>query len=291
MSLVLKDPWSQLLMTPMVKIMPRLYAKLETANPTGSIKDRPIKFIVEDAIKSGKIKKGTVLVEATSGNTGIALSAIGASLGLEVKIVMPRNMSIERRQMMQIYGAKIIDVPDSDFTAAIDKRNQMVAAGCWSPMQFENKLNIECHRSTTAQEILSQMPAEESISAFLSGAGTGGTIMGVRQALLDANLKTDICMVVPEEPSDQHGIQGIGDGADFLADPALCDKIIPVKTIQAKQRALDFAKTHGVLVGISSGANLVAAESYIKTFNPDGNVVTILCDRGERYLSEFKTRK
>jgi cysteine synthase len=289
MSLVLKDPWLQLPITPMIKIMPGLYAKLETVNPTGSIKDRPIKFIVEAALKTGKIKKGTMLVEATSGNTGIALSAIGASLGLEVKIVMPRNMSIERRQMMLAYGAQIIDVPDSDFTAAIDKRNEMVAAGCWSPMQFENKLNIECHKSTTAKEILSQMPPEECLSAFISGAGTGGTIMGIRQALLDANLKTDICMVVPEEAPDAHGIQGIGDGADFLADPALCDIIMPVKTLHAKQKALDFAKSHGILVGISSGANLVAAESYIKTFNPDGNVVTILCDRGERYLNESKT--
>jgi cysteine synthase A len=289
MSLILKDPWLHLPLTPMIRIASRLYAKLETVNPTGSIKDRPIKFIVEDAIKTGKIKKGTVLVEATSGNTGIALSAIGASLGLKVKIVMPRNMSIERRQMMLVYGAQIIDVPDSDFSAAIDKRNEMVANGCWSPMQFENKLNIDCHKTTTAKEILAQIPPGENLAAFLSGAGTGGTIMGVRQALLDANFRTDVCMVVPAETPDQHGIQGIGDGADFLADPALCDIIIPVKTQQAKQRSLDFAKTHGVLVGISSGANLVAAEFYLKTFNPDGNVVTILCDRGERYLSELKS--
>lgn len=291
MKLYLKEPWNNLPRTPLINVGPRLYAKLETVNPTGSIKDRPMKYIIESAIEKGDVTSNSTLVEATSGNTGIALSAIGAALDLPVKIIMPKNMSIERRQMMEIYGAEIIDVPDSDFNAAIEKRNEMVSEGCWSPMQFENALNIECHKRTTALEILSQLPNDTKFSAFISGAGTGGTIMGVREAVIDAGLETHICMVRPAEAADKHGIQGIGDGSDFLACPELFDIILPIKTKDARRRALKFAKTHGVLVGISSGANLCAAEQYIKTFNPTGSVVTILCDRGERYLSEFGTHK
>tara|TARA_B100000131_G_scaffold213207_1_gene204985 strand:- start:8479 stop:9360 length:882 start_codon:yes stop_codon:yes gene_type:complete len=290
-SLVLKEPWRNLPETPLIQVGPRLYAKLETTNPTGSIKDRPIKYIVENAINNGELNCESVLVEATSGNTGISLSAIGASLGLKVKIVMPKNMSIERRYMMQVYGAEIIDVPDSDFEAAIKKRNEMVAEGCWSPMQFENHLNIECHKKTTAEEIINQLPSATRFHAFVGGAGTGGTLMGVREAVIEKGKDTHICMVKPAEPSHLHGIQGISDGADFLACPELFDAILPVSTLHAKNRAKKFAKTHGVLIGISSGANLVAAENYIKTFNPSGSVVTLLCDRGERYLSEFSPRK
>ena len=291
MKLYLKDPWQSIGPTPLIQIGPRLYAKLETVNPTGSIKDRPIKYIVEKAILSGELNSDSIIVEATSGNTGISLSAIGASLGLPVKIVMPKNMSIERKQMMKCYGAEIIDVGDSDFESAIQKRNEMVSDGCWSPMQFENPLNIECHKMTTAAEIINQLPTSTKFSAFFSGAGTGGTIMGIREAIIAAGLETHICMVRPEEPPDKHGIQGIGDGSDFLACPDLFDVISPISTRQALARAKKIAKTHGILVGISSGANVLAAEAYIKTFNPSGSVVTILCDRGERYLSEFGSHK
>ena len=290
MNLYLKEPWKSLPTTPLIQVGPRLYAKLETINPTGSIKDRPVKYIVSHAIRTGVITENSVLVEATSGNTGISLSAIGASLGLSVKIIMPSNMSIERRQMMLMYGAEIIDVDISDFDAAIQKRNELVSEGCWSPMQFENSLNIECHKTTTAHEIMNQLPTSTKFHAFISGAGTGGTIMGVREAVIEAGLSTHICLVSPQEPAHQHGIQGISDGADYLANPELFDVTLPVSTIDAKRRALKFARTHGSLVGISSGANLCAAESYIKTFNPAGSVVTILCDRGERYLSEYRYR-
>ena len=287
MTLYIKAPWTRVGSTPLVKVGPRLYAKLETVNPTGSIKDRVVKYVVERAIESGALNEDSIMVEATSGNTGIALAAIGASLNIPVKIVMPKNMSVERRQMMRMYGAEIIDAPDSDFEAAIKKRNEMIEAGCWSPMQFENHLNIECHKTTTAREILEQLPSSTRFSAFISGAGTGGTIMGVREALIDHGLSTHVCMVKPYEPSHIHGIQGISDGSNFLAIPELFDTILPVRTRDAKLRALKFAKTHGVLIGVSAGANLIAAETYIKRFNPRGSVVTILCDRGERYLSDF----
>ena len=287
MTLCIKEPWDRVGLTPLIQVGPRLFAKLEIVNPTGSIKDRVVKYIVQHALASGALTENSIVVEATSGNTGISLAALAAAMGLQAKIVMPKNMSIERRQMMKFYGAEIIDVAPNDFDAAIAKRNEMVADGCWSPMQFENYLNVECHKNTTAREILSQLPASTKLAAFVSGAGTGGTIMGVRSALIEAGLSTHVCMVEPFEPPHLHGIQGIGDGANFLAKPELFDVTLPIRTRDAMARALKFARTRGILVGVSTGANLLAAEMYIKRFNPRGSVVTILCDRGERYLSQF----
>lgn len=288
MSLLLKDPWKSIKRTQLIQISSRLYAKLETANPTGSIKDRPMQYIVASALSKGVIDKDTVLVEASSGNTGISLSAIGASLGLPVKIIMPSNMSQERKDMMRSFGAEVIESPPSDFKTAIKMRNDLVETKekYWSPMQFENIQNIECHRDTTAQEIYEQVPKSTTVSAFFSGAGTGGTIMGFRERAVILGKTTQCCLVVPAEESDAHGIQGIGDGADYLANRNLLDGVFPVKTEDAINRAKKFAKETGVLVGISAGANLVAAEEYIKNQNPAGIVVTVLCDRGERYLSE-----
>ena len=288
MRLELRDPWVNIGNTPLVQLSQNLYAKLETVNPTGSIKDRPVKYIIERAIEDGQLSQDSVLVEATSGNTGISLSALGASLGLPVKIIMPENMSIERRQMMQFFGADIINVGHSDFSGAIDLRNQMVAdlSTHWSPMQFENPLNIECHKNTTAVEILNQTGG--GLAAFISGAGTGGTIMGVYAALREVSSSAKVVMVRPAEASHTHGIQGISDGEDFLADPHLFDDVISVRTGHAKEKVRDIARIHGLLVGISSAANLIVAEEYIKRYNPREAVVTILCDRGERYLSEFR---
>ena len=285
--MILSDPWKNLRETQLIEVTPRLYAKLETENPTGSIKDRPIKYIVENAIASGDINSGTVLVEASSGNTGISLCAIGASLGLRVKIIMPVNMSAERKDMMRAFGAEVLDAPPSDFKGAIQMRNDTVfwEQNHWSPMQFENPLNIQCHRDTTAKEIYRQVPSQSTVSAFFSGAGTGGTIMGFRERAIIEGQTTKCMLVVPEEKDELHGIQGIGDGDDFLVNRDLMDGIFPVHTSKAKKRAQDFAKEKGVLIGISAGANLLAAENYIKNSNPQGIVVTILCDRGERYLS------
>ena len=283
----LRDPWRNLSETSLIKITDRLYAKLETENPTGSIKDRPIQYIVSKALASGEITDTSTLIEASSGNTGISLCAIGASLGLPVKIIMPSNMSQERKDMMKAFGAEVIDAPPSDFKAAIKMRNDMVFwnPGHWSPMQFENPLNIECHKNTTASEIYSQVPQAATVEAFFSGAGTGGTIMGFRERAIQEGASTKCMLVVPEEPSDQHGIQGIGDGGDYLVQRDLLDGVFPIATRAAIDRAKLFAKEQGVLIGISAGANLLAAEQYIKNENPKGIVVTILCDRGERYLS------
>ena len=156
--------------TPLVKIGPGLYGKLETANPTGSVKDRMISYVVTQAISKGEIKNTTLLVEATSGNTGIALAALGAAMGNPVQIVMPANMSEERKQMMRAFGASIHEVADSDFEAAIQKRNEILTHvdDSWSPFQFENKDNIRCHREKTGPEIYDQMPGLDSWSAFVS---------------------------------------------------------------------------------------------------------------------------
>lgn len=285
----LKCPWDKVGDTRLVKISEKLYAKLETENPTGSIKDRPMQYIVKHSLTAGEIDNDTTFVEASSGNTGISLSALGASLGVKVKIIMPSNMSKERRQMMEIFGAEIIDAPPSDFKTAISMRNEMVSnnENHWSPMQFENPLNIECHRETTGKEIISQVAPFSKISAFFSGAGTGGTVMGVQKAFQDSYLDAQCMLVVPEEASDQHGIQGIGDGGDYLVKRDELDDVYSVSTEDALNRAKRFAFERGVLIGISAGANLVAAERYIRHENPQGIVVTTLCDRGERYLSLY----
>ena len=201
---------------------------------------------------------------------------------------MPGNMSKERRQMMEIYGADIIDAPDSDFKAAIYLRDQFLQSNdkAWSPMQFSNKSNIECHYFTTAPEIHKQVVGtNRTWDAFIHGAGTGGTIEGMRRYFGYNKMHTKTCLVMPAE--SPHGIQGIGDGGDFLAKPSDMDHIIEIKTEEAIARAKRLAEEHGLLVGISSGANVLAAERYVNKYKPSGIVVTMLCDRGERYMSIY----
>ena len=276
--------------TPLVKITDKLYAKLETYNPTGSVKDRMISYVVNKAIQDNKVglTTGRILCEATSGNTGIALSAVAASLGLECLIFMPCNMSEERKQMMRVYGATIVEAPADDFDEAIRMRDEFLGrhVHAWSPMQFSNPTNIECHKLRTAPEIHSQVNRMRvPWSVFIHGSGTGGTIEGVRQYIAENNLVTKTCMTVPAE--SPHGIQGIGDGRDFLANPDDMHEVIQVKTQDAIERAKRFANETGLLVGISSGANILAAEEYLSKHEVEGVVVTMLCDRGERYMSIY----
>jgi cysteine synthase A len=275
--------------TPLIKINNSIYAKLETYNPTGSVKDRMISYVVNKAIVNGKIKSNYTLCEATSGNSGISLSAVAASMGLPCVIFMPSNMSQERKNMMRSYGSQIVESPPSDFETAIKMRDEYLAnnANAWSPMQFSNPDNTECHRDITAPEIHHQVNSLNlHWGAFIHGSGTGGTIEGIRQYIsrVEGNT-TKVCMTVPLE--EKHGIQGIGDGRDFLANPDKMDLVIKVSTQEAIDRAKRFAKETGLLVGISSGANLVASEKYVKENVIDGIVVTMLCDRGERYLSIY----
>jgi cysteine synthase len=277
--------------TPLIKLGEKLYAKLETSNPTGSIKDRLALYTLTKAKQQGQLKQYDTIIEATSGNTGIAIAMLGSVRGHKVKIIMPRNMSEERKQMMRHFGAEIIEVGDNAFQDAIKLRDQMLSedSSLWSPKQFENPFNIECHEVTTAREIIRQLFIEEkkNISALICGAGTGGTIMGVRRALIKLDKTMSTVLVAPAEDAKTHGIQGINDGADFLVDRSLIDGEIKISTHDATQRARQLARENGLFVGISAGANVLGAERWLEKNNIDGVAVTFLCDRGERYMSIF----
>jgi cysteine synthase A len=274
--------------TPLIQMSEKIWAKFELANFTGSIKDRMINYIISDALAKGELRPGMTMVEATSGNTGISLAAHGAALGLSVEIIMPCNMSDERKKMMKIFGASITEVGPSDFASAIEMRNQKCRdSSYWSPMQFENDLNTFCHRLHTAHEIATQLPPCTSWSAFVSGTGTGGTLMGIADYISARRLETKIVQMIPDEPADSHGIQGVNDGANFLVDGLKVNHVMRVKTQDAITRSHRLAKETGLLVGISAAANLIASERYVAEHDPPGAVVTILCDRGERYMSAW----
>ena len=261
----------------------------------------------EQAMKKKKLGDNTVLLEATSGNTGISLAMIGARLGKEVKIIMPHNMSAERKQLMRLFGAEIIEVGFNDFIGAIGLRDKMLSESTnyWSPLQFSNPLNIECHRKTTGPEISSAIyqylrieKSADSFGAFVHGSGTGGTLMGVWEHFekdlhivnKDGNeKKIDFVLTVPSEPSDQHGIQGINDGANFLLDKTILSEEINIDTDAAIEHMRKLGKDKGLMVGISSAANILAAKEWTKRNPNGGNVITMLCDRGERYMQSLIT--
>ena len=277
--------------TPLIKLGEKLYAKLETSNPTGSIKDRLALYTLTKARQQGQLKQCDTIIEATSGNTGIAIAMLGSVKGHKVKIIMPHNMSDERKQMMRHFGAEIIEVGYNAFQDAIRLRDQMLSEdpNLWSPRQFENPYNIECHEVTTAREIIRQLFIEEkkNISALICGAGTGGTIMGVRRALIRLDRTMSTVLVAPAEDAKTHGIQGINDGADFLVDRSLIDEEIKISTHDATERAKRLARENGLFVGISAGANVLGAERWLEKNDINGAAVTFLCDRGERYMSLF----
>ena len=280
--------------TPLIKISERIFAKFEGQNPSGSIKDRMASYIINHAEENGLIKKGDTIIEATSGNSGIAFAFLSAERGYKCIIIMPANMSKERKQVLRLYGAELIEVPDGKFDDAIALRDKMAEEnGYFNPNQFHNPLNIEAHEKGTAIEILNQHT--DKIAAFVDGTGTGGTLMGTSRVL--KNYHTDM-KVVAVEPAESpvmsggqpgiHGIQGIGDGSKFMVDLKEVDDIIIISTEEAKERARRLSKEQGLFVGISSGANILASERLLEKYKDmQGNIITILCDRGERYLSCF----
>ena len=274
--------------TPLIQLSDKLYGKLEAVNPGGSIKDRPVKYILDRM----DLEKGDTIIEATSGNTGISLAMMCAERGYKCVIVMPCDMSVERKKMMKFFGAELHEVDEGDFDGAIFYKECLAQTHGYKELnQFNNPLNIECHKETTCLEIINQAYDKE-LSAFVAGTGTGGTLMGVQSGLRNLGRDTKIVAVEPSESpvmsggeKGLHGIQGIGDGSKFLVDLDVVDEIITISTEEAKERSLRLAKENGLFVGVSAGANVLAAERWIEQNNPNGIVVTILCDRGERYFS------
>ena len=272
----------------------KILAKLEFLNPGGSIKDRMVLYMVEQAEKKGLLKKGSTIIEATSGNTGISLAMIAAVRGYKMIAVMPENMSLERQQLIKAFGAKFILTPKNKGPqGAIDKRNNLVKKikNAWTPGQFENKDNIIAHQKTTGQEIIKQTKGK--IDAFVAGVGTGGTLIGIAYAIKKINPLVNIVAVEPEESAvmsgkkaGYHNIQGIGEGfIPKIVDLKIIDWVEKVSSQEAEKKAKDLARKQGILAGISSGANVVAALRVAQKLGPDKTVVTILPDRGERYLS------
>lgn len=271
-----------------------IFAKAEFMNPGGSIKDRIARHMVVEAEKRGELRPGSTIMEVTSGNTGIALAMVGAMRGYKVLVVMPRTVSDERRSMIASFGAQLELLEDIDDMQDAIARTEAFAAQhdhVFLPRQFANPDNIETHRTTTGPEILRQLNGE--IDAFVMGVGTGGTVMGVGRALRKAGSRARIVAVEPDESAvlsggtpGPHGIQGLADG--FI--PALVnldelDQVVRISTRDAIDAAQQIGVDEGLLVGISSGANVLAATQVAAELGPGHNVVTVLCDRGERYLS------
>lgn len=284
--------------TPLIKISDNLYGKLESLNPGGSIKDRPVKYIIESAENRRLINPGDTIVEASSGNTGISLAMIGAIKGYNIKIIMPQNMSEERKKMIAGFGAELILVGDGDFDGAIKLRDELCKINGWfTTNQFHNKLNIDCHRNETGSEIISQCLLGGHVpKLFICGTGTGGTLMGIGSALRNSFPEIKIWAVEPMESPVMaggkpglHGIQGIGDGSKFLVDLKFIDGIVHISTKDATEEARELARKTGNFVGISAGANSLAAKKWLSKnqLKNDEIAITILCDRGERYLSIF----
>ena len=286
--------------TPVLKLnklvkgdMADIYVKLEKYNPAGSIKDRAALGMIEKAEKLGLLKEGFTIVEPTSGNMGIALAMIGRIKGYEVIIVMPDTMSVERRNLIKAYGAQLVLTDGTKgMKGAINKAKEISEenSNFFMPQQFTNLANPEKHYATTAEEIISDV---ENIDIFVAGVGTGGTITGVGRRLKEINRDIKVVGVEPEkspvlsggEPGP-HKIQGIGAGfAPDIYDSSVVDEIIKVSDEEAFEMAKRMAKEEGILVGISTGANIAAAMKIAKKEGKGKKIVTVAPDGGEKYIS------
>ena len=285
--------------TPIVKInsvreegMAEIYAKLEFFNPGGSVKDRIAANMILGMQKEGALKKGDVIVEPTSGNTGIGAAMVGAALGYKVVLVMPETMSIERRKLQKAYGAELVLTEGAKgMKGAIEKASELVREkGYVMLSQFENKFNPQAHELTTAKEIMDDF---KELDAFVAGVGTGGTLSGTARALKANGYKTKIVAVEPNdsavisgEKPGPHKIQGIGAGfIPATLDTAYIDEIERVDNDEAFEAARKLAKEEGILLGISGGAALAAAVKVAKRLGKGKKVLFIAPDNGERYLS------
>lgn len=270
-----------------------IYCKIESFNPMSSVKDRIALAMIEEAERDGRLKKGMCVVEPTSGNTGIGLAMVCAAKGYRLMLTMPESMSAERRKLLRALGAELVLTPAQRGMGGAIECAADIRRGkdnMFMPQQFENLANPEVHMRTTAREILADMP---DLDAFVAGVGTGGTITGVGKVL---KAETRGTMIVAVEPSaspvlsggtpGSHGIQGIGAGfIPKVMDMSVVDRVVRVKEEDAKRTARELAKKEGILAGISSGAALYAGLSIGRELGSGRNVVVLLPDGGERYLS------
>ncbi len=280
-------------------ISAKICLKLESANPAGSIKDRAALYMINEAEKQGKLSKGSVIIEPTSGNTGIGLAAIGRAKGYRVVLTMPDSMSAERRNLLAAYGAEIHLTPGKDGmkgaiaeAEAIKSDFEKNGIKCIIPGQFDNPANIMAHFETTGPEIWRDTDGE--VAAFVAGIGTGGTLSGTAKYLKSQNKNICTVGVEPEASpmitkgeSGAHKLQGIG--ANFVPDnflPEYCDEVITVSNEAAYEAGQNVAKTEGILIGISGGAALSAAEELVRRGGYDGKIIVVIApDSGEHYLS------
>jgi len=287
--------------TPMVRLCrvsvdgAEVWAKLEGFNPGGSVKDRPALAMIEDAEKKGRLKKGMKIVEPTSGNTGIGLAMVAAVKGYTVILTMPESMSVERRRLLEAYGAELVLTPaDKGMKGAIEKADEILASGkeYFKPDQFGNPANPRIHRRTTAKEIMAAMGAKK-IDAFVAGVGTGGTITGVGEVLRKKYKNILICAVEPASSPvlsggqpGRHAIQGIGAGfVPAILNTEVYDEVMQVTNDEAAETARRLALEEGLLLGISSGAACWAALRIAERIGKHKRVVTVFPDVGERYLT------
>ncbi|AKV02407.1 Cysteine synthase [Labilithrix luteola] len=290
--------------TPLVRIAapwagdaPRatIWAKMEHLNPGGSVKDRICRAMIEDAETRGALKPPGPIVEPTSGNTGIGLAWVASVKGYRLILTMPESMSLERRQLLEAYGAEIVLTPaEAQMDGAIAKAREIAAGipGAFIPAQFDNRANPSVHARTTAHEILTAM-GEMRVDALVAGVGTGGTVSGVGSALRVANpalrvvaVEPDACATISRGERGPTKIQGLAAGfvpANY--DASVVNDVRTVTDEEAWKTKLSLARREGLLVGISSGANVAASLAIARELGPGKNVVTVLCDTGERYFS------
>ena len=273
----------------------RLLCKLEYLNPAGSVKDRVALWMLRGAEKSGVLKPGATIIEPTSGNTGIGLAAMGVALGYKVVLTMPETMSQERRDLLKAYGAQIVLTPgDKGMAGAIEKAQELAASipGSFIPGQFDNPQNPQAHYDTTGPELWEQSDGE--LDVFVAGIGTGGTLTGTGRFLREKRPSIQLVGVEPagspvltQGKAGPHGLQGMGAGfVPQVLDTSLYDQVLPCTEEQAYAAAREFAKTEGILVGISSGAALWAAcEVAALPENQGKSIGVLLPDTGDRYLS------
>lgn len=270
-----------------------LCAKLEARNPSGSVKDRAASAMIAAAEADGTLRPGSLIVEATSGNTGIALAMIAASRGYRCMLVMPEDMSTARQSILRAYGADVVlTSAERGMAGAVAEGERIVAEnpGAFMPRQFQNPNNPGAHERTTAIEILDA--TDQHVSAFVAGVGTGGTLSGVGRALKSFRSSTLIVAVEPRSSAvlsgsnpGSHGIQGLGAGfVPAVLDRSVIDEVMTVTDLEADRMAIRLAREEGLLVGTSSGANVHAAQKIAARLPSTDRVVTILCDTGERYL-------